>query len=606
MGCDVAYLALYREWRPQTFADVVGQPHIVRTLQNALRQRRLAHAYLFTGPRGTGKTSTAKILAKAVNCERGPAEEPCNQCRSCLGISDGSVMDVVEIDAASNRGIDEIRNLREQVRYVPTQVRYKVYIIDEVHMLTPEAFNALLKTLEEPPEHVIFILATTEPHKLPATIVSRCQRFAFQRIFAGDAADRMKRILEQKGRRAEEKALWLIARAAEGGLRDALSLLDQALAFCEDELREEDVLALLGRLPGTELVRGIEAWACGDVRAALLWLRDQLERGVDAGPLAAALLDYLRDLLWARTAPDHPEIQARLRYEPELKAAAERLDTDRILSWMEILTEMEQQIRWYGHPQLLMELTVARLCRMGEGARLPSDRGAEALVPPPEWAARLDRLEEQVRLLMESEQAPAPASPSGGDRGRPAEGRTAGEERPAPSVAAPRGTAVRPSADVPAPEGEVRWEELRGSLDVSAAAPVRERWPEVLDEVKRRRVTTQAWLLDGEPVARAGTRLVLAFKNHIHRETVMKPMHRTVIEEVLRSLFGEPIQLYAVPHSLWQQEQARTEEAAAAEATAGRGTEPSASQGGGAADPDPLEQLIELFGEDKVEILEEE
>ncbi|MEM5794931.1 MAG: DNA polymerase III subunit gamma/tau, partial [Bacillota bacterium] len=247
----MAYIALYRQWRPQDFEQLVGQEHISTTLKNAITSNRIAHAYLFSGPRGTGKTSTAKIMAKALNCLQGPTIHPCNACDRCKRIIDGSSMDVLEIDAASNRGIDEIRELREKVKFTPVDGRYKVYIIDEVHMLTTEAFNALLKTLEEPPAHAIFILATTEPHKIPATILSRCQRYDFRRIDSEAISGRLLKVLQEMSIEAEPEALGVIARFAEGGLRDALSILDQCIAFSGDRITVEDVRSMLG-LAGDE------------------------------------------------------------------------------------------------------------------------------------------------------------------------------------------------------------------------------------------------------------------------------------------------------------------------------------------------------------------
>ena len=235
----MAYVALYRKWRPKTFSDLVGQEHVSRTLSQAIETGRVGHAYLFSGPRGTGKTSTAKILAKALNCEQGPTTEPCNECESCRRVNDGTSMDVFEIDAASNRGIDEIRDLRETVKFAPANGKYKVYIIDEVHMLTSEAFNALLKTLEEPPERVVFILATTEVHKVPATIQSRCQRYDFKRIAVREIAERLRYVAENSEIKAEDAALALIARESAGGMRDALSTLDQCASLAEEQVTEK-------------------------------------------------------------------------------------------------------------------------------------------------------------------------------------------------------------------------------------------------------------------------------------------------------------------------------------------------------------------------------
>jgi len=315
----MAHLALYRAWRPQTFKDMVGQQHIVQTLQNAIREDRLSHAYLFSGPRGTGKTSAAKILAKAVNCEHGPSPEPCNQCSQCERITSGSVMDVIEIDAASNRGVEEIRDIRDKVKYSPTEVRRKVYIIDEVHMLTTEAFNALLKTLEEPPGHVMFVLATTEPHKLPPTIISRCQRFDFRRVSLEEQAGRLREICTEEQITAEEAALQYIARLSDGGMRDALSLLDQISSFTGGQVSLEQAIEATGGLPSEQFARLAVAIREHDASKVLLEIDEMMKAGKSADKCLEQLMHYFRDLLLSQLAPEAGDSSGRIANPAELK-----------------------------------------------------------------------------------------------------------------------------------------------------------------------------------------------------------------------------------------------------------------------------------------------
>ena len=299
----MSYLVLARKWRPQTFAEVVGQTHIVQTLQNAIKFNRIPHALLFCGPRGVGKTTVARVLAKALNCEKGPCIEPCNECISCQEITQGHSLDVYEMDGASNRGIDEIREIRENVRYLPSKGRYKVYIIDEVHMLTKEAFNALLKTLEEPPPHVIFIFATTEPHKIPATIISRCQRFPFKRIASKTLYERVKYITAQEQIEIENEALWLLVRAAAGGLRDALSLLDQVISFSTPPIKAEDIRAILGLFDTQIVFEVIEAILDQDIKRTVFLIAKIAEEGEDIKEFYYQLVTYWRHLLMVKINP---------------------------------------------------------------------------------------------------------------------------------------------------------------------------------------------------------------------------------------------------------------------------------------------------------------
>ncbi|MFW6035414.1 MAG: DNA polymerase III subunit gamma/tau [Halothermotrichaceae bacterium] len=358
----MGFLSLYRKYRPQNFEDLVGQEHVVQTLKNAIENERIAHAYLFAGPRGTGKTSTAKIFAQALNCEKGPTPEPCGQCEVCENIQTGQSIDVIEIDAASNRGIDEIRDLREKVKFYPSEGLYKVYIIDEVHMLTKGAFNALLKTLEEPPDNVVFILATTEPHKVIETILSRCQRFDFSLLVISDIKKRLEYICQQEEVEFSEQALTVIARASNGGLRDAISLLDQAISFTNSQLTVQGIQEMLGKVDKNMLNNIFSNMVNSQTAEALETINELINSGYGISIFVDDLIEYIRLILLIKECGADSRI---LNYTGDmLEKLAQKsndINTSRLLRYVEILTDVARELNYSNQPRLILEMAVVKM-----------------------------------------------------------------------------------------------------------------------------------------------------------------------------------------------------------------------------------------------------
>ncbi|WP_447978874.1 DNA polymerase III subunit gamma/tau [Candidatus Nitrospira bockiana] len=385
------YQVSARKYRPATFQDVIGQPHVVQTLMNGIASERIAHAFLFSGSRGVGKTTVARILAKALNCEQGPTSTPCGTCLNCAEITQGTSVDVIEIDGASNTSVDDVREIRENVKFTPFRGHYRVYIIDEVHMLSNSAFNALLKTLEEPPAHVVFVFATTEIHKIPATILSRCQHYNFRRIPSLEIMQRLRYVADQDGIQIEDRTLTAIARASEGSMRDALSLLDQAISFAGDRIRHEDVERLLGSVPH-ELVRTMTAAVLGhDSRTAIRLIGQLLDRGHDVRAFCGELVEHARNLLVASVLPDgdtHEGLKGLVDLSDEelreLVDDARSVSPDRVQDLFRIFSEAEDALRSSARPRFVLEVAAVRAARLGAPATasaLPAARPATAPVP---------------------------------------------------------------------------------------------------------------------------------------------------------------------------------------------------------------------------------
>ncbi|MBX0358346.1 DNA polymerase III subunit gamma/tau [Halobacillus sp. Nhm2S1] len=573
----MSYQALYRVWRPRNFEGVVGQTHITRTLQNAIEQNKFSHAYLFSGPRGTGKTSAAKIFAKAVNCERSPVKEPCNECDACLGIQDGSISDVIEIDAASNNGVEQIREIRDKVKYAPSAVPYKVYIIDEVHMLSMGAFNALLKTLEEPPKHVIFILATTEPHKIPLTIISRCQRFDFKRISQKAMVERMEKITSVEEIAIAREALEIVALTAEGGMRDALSLLDQAISYSEDEVTIEDVLAVTGSVSQSKLTAVLESLHNQDARAALEAVDDLIQQGKDPGRFVFDLIYYLRDLLLFQSAPDLEHNLERAIPDEGFKRLSGELSPGWIQQAIRELNRCQQEMKWTTSPKVFIEIAMLNLVEVQEQPSQGQPVQSEAV---DQLARKIEGLEKELASLKEKGVS-ATAQPQSAPKKR------------APAKSGKKGY-------------NVPYERIRQVLNEASKEDIKNvqgRWADFMEALKRTNAPAHATLLNSKPRAASSKALVLAFRYDIHCSLALE--HQKTIEPLLTEFIGKPMTIIPIPEPNWQEireEFVRKQKQSSDGGTGveGEESETSPSQTG---EEDPLvSEARKLVGDDLIEV----
>ncbi|KKD50393.1 DNA polymerase III subunit gamma/tau [Listeria seeligeri] len=576
----MAYQALYRVFRPQSFQDVVGQEHVTKTLKNAIIQNKTSHAYLFSGPRGTGKTSAAKIFAKAINCEHGHDGEPCNECEICKGTTDGSIPDVLEIDAASNNGVEEIRDIREKVKYAPTVAKYKVYIIDEVHMLSTGAFNALLKTLEEPPKHVIFILATTEPHKLPLTIISRVQRFDFKRITTQDIIGRLEFILKEEKIPYDEKALMIVARAAEGGMRDALSLLDQVISYGSEEVTVEDALEITGSVAQGLLTKLVSAAFDGDAAEAISTLTALLAEGKDPVRLVEDLLVFFRDVLLYQKAPSLEETLERALVDDDFVALAKRADSLKIYEFVKILNTAQQQMRFSNHPGIYVEVALVQLTQTGSvasGNIVTNEAPASGDVA--DLKHQMEQMQQELQTLKKQIASGAGVAPTE----KPAQNRGGAKKQ------------INNGKQFKAPIGKIN--HVLGEAKKENLQLIRGCWGELLSML----MASQAALLnDAEPVAASQDTFVLKFKHEIHCQMAMdNPNFVETITSSIARLTKVNYTFIGIPEDQWADVRENFLHSHGGDVSAEEGASPEARKP--AEDPFVLE-ATKLVGEDLLEI----
>ncbi|QVI37128.1 DNA polymerase III subunit gamma/tau [Lacticaseibacillus casei] len=557
----MSYQALYRVWRPQQFKDVIGQDAITKTLKNALITGQTSHAYLFTGPRGTGKTSVAKILAKALNCLNLKDGEPDNTCEICQAINDGSLTDVIEIDAASNNGVDEIRDIRDKAKYAPTRARVKVYIIDEVHMLSSGAFNALLKTLEEPPAHVVFILATTEPHKIPATIISRTQRFDFRRITPEDIVKRMRFILDDKKITYDDAALKVIAKAAEGGMRDALSILDQVLSFGDNHVTTEDALDVTGGVTTAVLGKYLAAVLAKDHAQALKMIEDLLAAGKDAGRLIEDLIEYLRDLLVNQQAPSLLGDLEKSLLDDQFKILSENFKPAQIYHMIDVLNNTQQQLRMTNHPEIYLEVATVRLSETAAPAAAP-------VAAEPADTQKLDQLSAKVKQLSDQLKR---VEANGGTVPPPTRTRK--------HVKA-KASHVNHKAIYP----------ILGAATKQDLTNLKDVWPDLLGMLS---ITKRAMMKVSEPVAASPDGVIVSFDYDILVERAMNDAAlMTELENGLQKLTGKQPKIVLVQSDVWPTIRKDYIQELKAPATKGKSADTKPKT------PPVVNKMTELFGKD--------
>ncbi|MBK7418519.1 MAG: DNA polymerase III subunit gamma/tau [Nitrospira sp.] len=560
------YQVSARKYRPGTFDDVIGQSHVVQTLMNSIATKRIAHAFLFSGTRGVGKTTVARILAKALNCEQGPTGTPCNTCANCQEITQGTSVDVVEIDGASNTSVDDVREIRENVKFTPFRGQYRVYIIDEVHMLSNSAFNALLKTLEEPPSHVVFIFATTEIHKIPATILSRCQHYNFRRISKAEIVQRLRHVADQDGLTIEDRSLMALARASEGSMRDGLSLLDQIIAFGGNTIRHEDLEALLGAVPQERIRAMVEAVIQQDSAKALQVIAALLDQGHDVRAYCADLVEYVRNMLVAAVVPSGPELRSLIEATEEdltqLARDAERFTVEQLQELFRMYAAAEDSLRVSAHPRFVLETAAVRATRLLRTAEVQPASSRLAVQPEKPAADRRVVTQTPAQTQDKATPSPAPVVKTTGvkvSQDNVAKTSAAGGGTPkAPSVAPPREVAappartpaVAPSAPVvpPASAAPVQQEPKATSAAEASAAAVEVNWEQFQEAVSTNHPNIAPFLEMGRLVKIEGGLITLGFAKQATtaRSMLEKEDNLQALAALGESLYGCAVRIRIV------------------------------------------------------------
>ncbi len=532
------YQVSARKYRPATFRDVIGQPHVVQTLSNAIASKRIAHAFLFSGTRGVGKTTMARILAKALNCEQGPTATPCDTCVNCREITQGNSVDVIEIDGASNTGVDDVREIRENVKFTPFHGHYRIYIIDEVHMLSTSAFNALLKTLEEPPAHVVFIFATTEIHKIPATILSRCQHYNFRRIPHAEIVQRLRFVAQQDGLTVEDRSLSSIARASDGSMRDALSILDQVVAFAGKTVKHGDLETLLGTVPQEHVRAMIAAIIAKDGPAAVGVIAQLLDQGHDFRAYCADLVEYARHMLVAAVVPAAQDLRSLIEAPEEdvrqIVANAKAFTVEQAHELFRILSQAEDALRLSAHPRFVLESAAIRAARLlASGTSAPAAPAVAHPAPP--------------------RQATAPAAPFA--PGRPTSGysqtaqaKSMSQTRPAPSSTPPPAPVASPKPAPPTLPAQPANTKPAQAAPPPAPPPLQLNWEQVVEHVSGRHPNVGAFLEMGTLLGIEGNQLTIGYPSNalVARGMIEKPDNQQLITSLCAELAGRPVRLKIV------------------------------------------------------------